>query len=157
MQITSVHTRTPWRQNILDSILETLVHIEYGGIHSKSNNYNVLLRSINTPLDVFHDKGNPALRGIRFSTRAGLNQGGLVGGGVELGQVFLSWDGQRDVLEVFQSNRHLEHKYNHVTCGADLRRQPVGTSELITSSSTLFSLCHICRTLNKETQWADPI
>lgn len=69
------------------------------------SNYSVHI--INTPLDVFHDKCNPALRCVSFPTGAGFNQGGLVGGGVELGQVFLPRDGQRDILEVLQGHRHL--------------------------------------------------
>lgn len=62
---------------------------------------------INTPLDVFHDKCNPALWCVSFPTGASFNQGGLVGGRVELGQVLLPWDGQRDILEVLQGHRHL--------------------------------------------------
>ncbi len=53
-----------------------------------------VINTVYTPLDVFHDKCNPALRRISFPTGAGFNQGGLVGGGMELGQVFLPWDGQ---------------------------------------------------------------
>lgn len=65
---------------------------------------------INTPLDIFHDKGYPTLRRISFPTGAGFYQGGLVGGGVELGQVLLPRDGQRYILEVLQGHRHLEGK-----------------------------------------------
>lgn len=78
-----------------------------------NNNHSVHV--INTPLYVFHDKCNPALRCISFPTGAGFNQGGQVGGGVELCQVFLPRDGQRDILEVLQGHRHLtatKHPHN---------------------------------------------
>lgn len=62
---------------------------------------------MNKPLDVLHDKGDPTLGCVRLPTGAGFDYGGLVGGGVELGQVLLTWDGQRNVLEVLQSHGHL--------------------------------------------------
>ena len=69
------------------------------------------------PLDVFHDEGDPALRCIGLPTGARLDQGRLVGGGVELGQVLLPWDGQGDVLKVLQSHRHLPYVQRDKTLG----------------------------------------
>lgn len=62
---------------------------------------------MDTPLDVLHDKCYPPLWCISFPAGASFYQGGLVGGWVELGQVFLPWNGQRDILEVLQGHRHL--------------------------------------------------
>ena len=64
-------------------------------------------RGTGPPLDVLHDEGDPALGGVGLSAGPRLHQGGLVGGGVQLGQVLLPGDGQRDVLEGLQDNRHL--------------------------------------------------
>lgn len=59
------------------------------------------------PFDVFHHERDPPLWCVRFPAGAGLDEGRLVGGRVQLGQVFLPGDGQRDVLEVLQGYRHL--------------------------------------------------
>lgn len=129
-------------------------------------NVNNSVHIIYTPLDVLHDKCNPALRCISFSTGASFNQGGLVGGGVELGQVLLPWDGQRNILEVLQGHRHLTaaehtdskasflviiqsnfflHDFVQHKCGmtvdVQLHQQFIGTSELSTKvdSSVTFN------------------
>lgn len=84
-----------------------------------------------------------------------------MGGGVELGQVLLPWNGQRDILEILQGHRHLtaaghadskasflvikchfgaeyySHYSTNITlCGmtvdVQLHQQRIGTSELRT-------------------------
>lgn len=62
---------------------------------------------LQAPFDVLHDKCYPPLRRISFSTGTSFYQRGLVCGRVEFGQVFLSRNGQRDILEVLQGHRHL--------------------------------------------------